>query len=244
MNSLDKEIAVNSFNCRGLSDSNKRNTIFNWLRSRHNGITMLQETHSVQSDENKWASEWGGDVFFSHGSRQSKGVAILIPPKMGTKLQVSNVLTDNEGRILILNSMIDENSMLSVNVYAPTKDHIEQQLLFLTKLRGYLEQFSEKQMIIGGDFNTYLDIKVDKKGGKPERSSRYTDNLLSLMEEFGLKDIWRQRNPEDLKFTRREHTKAGIVQSRLDYFLVSGIVTYNILDTSIKQHHPNMSECS
>ena len=89
-------------------------------------------------------------------------------------------------------------------------------------------------MIIGGDFNTYLHIKVDKKGGKPERSSRYTDNLLSLMEEFGLKDIWRQRNPEDLKFTRREHTKAGIVQSRLDYFLVSGIVTYNILDTSIK----------
>ena len=89
-------------------------------------------------------------------------------------------------------------------------------------------------MIIGGDFNTYLDIKVDKKGGKPERSSRYTDKLLSLMEEFGLKDIWRQRNTEDLKFTRREHTKAGIVQSRLDYFLVSGIVTYNILDTSIK----------
>ena len=41
---------------------------------------------------------------------------------MGTKLQVSNVLTDNEGRILILNSMIDENSMLLVNVYAPTKD--------------------------------------------------------------------------------------------------------------------------
>ena len=57
MDILKETIAINSFNCRGLRDSKKRNTVFNWLQSKHQDITMLEETNSVASDEKQWAKD-------------------------------------------------------------------------------------------------------------------------------------------------------------------------------------------
>ena len=39
-----------------------------------------KEIYSEQKDENVWRNEWGGDIFFSHGSTHSRGVCILINP--------------------------------------------------------------------------------------------------------------------------------------------------------------------
>ena len=39
---------------------------------------MIQETPSEQADENDRRNQWGGDIAFSHGTRSSKDVAILI----------------------------------------------------------------------------------------------------------------------------------------------------------------------
>ena len=43
----------------------KRKNIFHWLNSQHFGMTVLQETHSVESDESSWANEWDGKLLFS-----------------------------------------------------------------------------------------------------------------------------------------------------------------------------------
>ena len=43
---------------------------------------FLQETHSKDVSEQQWANEWGGKAFFSHGSPDSCGVAILIRNKL------------------------------------------------------------------------------------------------------------------------------------------------------------------
>ena len=88
--------------------------------------------------------------------------------------------------------------------------------------------------MIGGDFNTYLDQNLDKKGGQPEPNSRYRTNLLSLLEEFNLVNIWCLRNTSALKFTRRENTRAGLIQSRLDYFILSSHLAYQISNVLIK----------
>ena len=49
-----KEILINSFNSRGLRDKIKRQQIFHWLKTSYFGITFLQETHSIETDENTW----------------------------------------------------------------------------------------------------------------------------------------------------------------------------------------------
>ena len=63
MNEDKERISINSYNCRGIRNAHKRQNIFKWINTTYSGITLLQETHSVFSDEGKWEIEWGGDVF-------------------------------------------------------------------------------------------------------------------------------------------------------------------------------------
>ena len=68
---------------RGLNNKKKRQTIFQWLQSSHQGITLLQETHSLETDENLWSKDWGNKIIFSHGTDHIIGVAILLYKKYG-----------------------------------------------------------------------------------------------------------------------------------------------------------------
>ena len=234
-------ICVNSFNCRGIRDKKKRDSVFHWLTTKHLGIAMLQETHSMATDELEWQKEWKGDIYYSHGTNQSKGVAILLPNKINDRIKCLNIEKDRDGRLLILDCEIDNNPLLLINVYAPTKDMGNQQLLFSENLKSKLEKHGDKNVIIGGDFNTYLNPKVDKKGGTDEKISKYAVNILSIMEEYNLIDIYRARHPEERKFTRRENSKSGLIHSRLDYFLISNCISSQVIktfiDTGFKSDH-------
>ena len=121
---VSDSIAVNSFNCRGLRETRKRKAIFSWLKSKFEGITLLQETHSCIEDEVTWPKDWEGQIFLSHGTTNSRGVAILIPTKLSSKIHIIQATADDSGRILILNCKIEGNPLLLINIYAPTKDNI------------------------------------------------------------------------------------------------------------------------
>ena len=184
-------------------------------------MIMLQETHTDISVESDWASEYTGKTYFSHGSSNSRGVAILLPQDSKVSICVRSVKNDLSGRILLLDCEIEGNPLLIVSIYAPTKDNVEHQISFLDNLKMLLEDYSDKPMVIGGDFNTYLNPKIDKQGGKAEKSSSYHSNLTTLIEEYSLADIWRLRNKDKLQFTWRSKAHTGLIQSRLDFFLVS-----------------------
>ena len=69
---------VLSLNVRGIRDQIKRRSIFSYLKVQKANIYFLQETYSERADENIWRKEWGGELFFSHGTKHSKGVCTLI----------------------------------------------------------------------------------------------------------------------------------------------------------------------
>ena len=54
------------------------------------------------------------------------------------------------------------------------------------------------------------------------------------MDEYNLVDIWRLRNLNDRKFTQREKNRAGLVQSRLDFWLISESLSYQVKNCHIK----------
>ena len=185
------------------------------------------------SDEQTWEKEWKGQILFSHGSNHSRGVAILIPSKFKLEFEVMSVYKDTEGRILLIECNIENNFIIIINVYSPTKNKHQEQLSFLLKLKNLVDQYIDKPLMIGGDFNTYLDVSLDKLGGTPEKQSIYSEKLKSFCEEYSLVDIFRIRNEQQI-FTRREFTKAGFVQSRIDYWLTSIQLEYLIQNVSIK----------
>ena len=95
------ELKIYSFNVRGVGNRLKRRTIFRHLKKKYApGIFMLQETHSSENLEDTWKMEWNGDIYFSHGSTNSCGVAILISP--GLDLNIQLLHKDTCGRFLAL----------------------------------------------------------------------------------------------------------------------------------------------
>ena len=103
--------------------------------------------------------------------------------------------------------------MVIINIYAPTKDSITLQVSFLSNLKEIVEKHSDKPLIIGGDFNTYLNPDLDKKGGTLEQTSTYQSSLLNFIDEFSLVDIWRIRNKSMSQFSWCGKGKTGLVQS-------------------------------
>ena len=222
-----------SLNTRGLGDKKKRRTVFKWLQSNHSkreGIIFLQETHTTELSEQIWKKDWDGQAFFSHGTCGSRGVAILIPKNMS--ITVNNKITDDNGRLIILDCKIDDENFVLVNIYAPTKDHQQDQIALLQDLNELLRDYIDQNLIIGGDFNTYLDTKLDKHGGINENISDYAKQIIEFNSEYNLIDIWRVLHPDDKRYTWRGHTRGGHVSSRLDYWFISTQLVYNIRYTT------------
>ena len=70
---------------------------------------FLQETHSTKENKIKWKDEFDGDLYFSHGKSNSCGV--LIGNKTFT---VKKRLCDENGRILILETSIDDSEFILI----------------------------------------------------------------------------------------------------------------------------------
>ena len=145
--------------------------------------------------------------------------------------EIAETWKDNEGRILGLQVKTDTMSFHVVNIYAPTKDKLTDQMKFINTLESHFN-LAEEPYILGGDFNTYMNPTLDKHGGIIEHNTQYSIKIQNLMDEYNIVDIWRLLNPNTKHYTWRQ--KQPKIQSRLDYFLISGELVYNIKHTKIK----------
>ncbi|CAH3186657.1 unnamed protein product, partial [Porites lobata] len=71
------------------------------------------------------------------------------------------------------------------------------------ELKNQLEDFAQENIIIAGDFNCALS-ENDKKGGNPVwKKSIVIKEVQHLANLYNLTDVWRDRNPNDNRFTWR-----------------------------------------
>ena len=147
---------VLSLNVRGIRDQTKRRSIFSFLKDQNANIYFLQETYSEPGDENIWRKEWGGELFFSHGTKHSKGVCTLINPT--TQLQVECLYSNNSGRIVLITISLNGQKVTLCNIYAPNDQ--AKQLQFLQELNNCIIDKTElTSLIVGGDWNCTLTKK-------------------------------------------------------------------------------------
>ena len=229
----NRSLNVFSLNTIGLGERLKRTTLYKWLSSNFTGITFLQEVHSTLDSEQSWSADFTGyNVFYSHGTSNARGVCTLIPTNYNIK--IINHITDKNGRYSILHTFIEDADVVLANIYAPTKNNQGDQILFLAELREQLLSFLGKKIILGGDFNTYMDPLIDKQGGFQETQSNYARKLIDLLEEFDLCDIFRLQHPNTPRYTWRNKVKGGLVQSRLDMFFVSSNMQFQQIKSYIR----------
>ena len=67
-----------SYYVGGLSNKNKREQVFAWLKDKKPSIYLLQETHSGEGTHDLWKQECKLKVFFSGKINSSEGTGILI----------------------------------------------------------------------------------------------------------------------------------------------------------------------
>ena len=152
---MSEALNIYSFNVRGLGDKYKREAVFSWLKSKGPGIHLIQESHSVSATERQWKSQWGGRIYFSHGTSNSKGAAILISPQLDITVQNSKV--DSCGRVVMLECNFNGNKYIITNIYAPTIDKTQDQKAFGEYLLKLLQDYKGENIIIGGDFNINIE---------------------------------------------------------------------------------------
>ena len=228
---MNRTVNLLSLNVRGLRDCKKRREIFNWLKTHHQGkrsFVLLQETHSSDSDNETWETEWGSKILYSHGTNNSRGVALLFPHK--SEYTVEGYASDDDGRRLIVHLENQGCKLTIVNVYAPTQDCASEQGNFYKDLQSELEDLDLNHTVIGGDLNIYLSTQ-DKYLGI-DSDDRIVHEFKNTLDNLDMIDIWRVKNPDTRRYTWRRHFP--LTQSRLDYWIIPQELVYAVESTDIK----------
>lgn len=206
---VDK-VKLLSLNVKGLRDAQKRRKVFGLVKDLKADIIMLQETHATQEVQQIWKNEWGGEMFFSNGDSNARGMLIMLKRNLNFKIVQMGV--DQIGRILILEIEVEEFNMLLVNTYAPNEDKPS----FFEDLIMRIESFDNKNVLWVGDFNLVMDPAKDRFNST-FNNRKSLAILNSYMEEVELVDIWRARNEKIDRYTWHSRNK----KSRIDMFLIN-----------------------
>ena len=198
---------------RGIANEKKRRALFD--KHRFNAdILVMQETHSTPETEKVWEKEWGGKVYYSHGSSAARGIAIFIAK--GLNIDVQNVYKDTEGRVIILDLVQYEQKLTLATIYAPNEDSP----IFFLELASILRARSEHKIVVG-DFNLVLDVELDRENTY-NNNNRAMEEVRNICDEFFLKDIWRVQNDQKKEFSWSKKGSFPRKASRIDFALVSG----------------------
>ena len=188
----DLNFDILSWNVRGLGDYQKRRKLFNWVKKHtsKNATVFMQETHSSDKTGKQWEQLWRGSIKFSHRTTSSKGVLIAFLESL--EFNITKEFTDQNGRYIVLQVDIQENPYVLINYYAPNLETQQVSVLDeLTKVLSNLELKENTYLILGGDFNLILDLKLDADGRNPTLNSNSMKSLNILTMENDLVGIWR-----------------------------------------------------
>ena len=210
-----------SVNARGIANDKKRRAIFDFHRT-NSDILIIQETHSSANIEQCWQAEWGGRVIFSHGTTAARGIAIFLTKQVQDL--VSNIKTDDQGRKISIDITCNGITVSLVAIYAPNEDCP----IFFQNIHEDLVSCSEHKIVIG-DFNLVLDVDKDRKNTYCN-NNRAMESVENLMEIYNLKDVWRERNQENLEYSWIKKLQTGEQRkaSRIDFALVSAGIDQKI----------------
>ena len=176
-----------SLNVKGISNFRKRRAVFTWCRKQKADVIFLQETQSTEEREKQWVKEWSSQIYFFHGNSNSRRVAILLQRGIDIKIVKKKSFGDTCGRFIVLESKINDEKYILINVYAPNKD--EQSVKFFHSLSNIMRQneyYNEDSIMTGGDFNCPLNPEMDKKGGILIPRQNVIDSIEEIQCTFSL----------------------------------------------------------
>uniref|UniRef100_A0A803TU80 exodeoxyribonuclease III n=1 Tax=Anolis carolinensis TaxID=28377 RepID=A0A803TU80_ANOCA len=222
-------LKIYSNNVNGLNSPSKRKALMSQLIKEKYDIVALQETHILAKHAPHLINKRIGKEFIASDIVKKRGVVIYIKENIPATVQFK----DMEGRYIAVLIDMDRQKTLICNIYAPNgpKKH------FVNELKKNIMKVNFDHLIILGDFNGVLDVRLDTSNATKNRnyvkSRLIPQNFVKLKEEFDLQDAWRIHNPgvQDYTFFSARHKS----WARIDMLWVSNSFCTKIKDIKI---HP------
>ena len=118
-------------------------------------------------------------------------VGILSSQSFQGQIDQNQIITDHEGRILLVTVETNDTTFQLCNIYCPTDDTGRSK--FLDNLPTYIK--GSIHLIVGGDWNCVENPQMDKFGGNPHRGHcRFGTSLFPCLQTYGLVDVFRKHN--------------------------------------------------
>ena len=128
-----------------------------------------------------------------------------------------------------MNIELEKLTFLLVCLYGPNKD----EPLFYQDLLTKILKYNTSNIVIVGDWNLTLNPELDCKNYKNINNPRARNEVLRIMNELNLYDVWREENLEEKLYTWKRKLDVDKIQmGRLDFFLL----TENVLKYSCSEN--------
>ena len=186
--------------------------MFTHLKLLKADIVFLQETHLRSSEHSKFLSGWAGQCFHSTFQAKARGVAILVSKDV--LFEPTQISADRNGRFVIVSGKLFDTNIVLANIYAPNVDDVAFFELVFSKLPELDSQF----LVLGGDFNCWLDPELDRSSTKSATRSKSASYIQSFLSECGISDIWRSLHPTDRTYSFFSHVHH--TYTRIDHLFV------------------------
>lgn len=204
-------VKIASYNVNGLLHPIKRSKILSKMKKDDIMVVFLQETHLTEKEHDKLRRNGYTQVYnSSYKSGHRRGVAILISSKIS--FQKLSVISDKEGRYLMVKGRMEGELVCFLNIYAPPGSD----WVFYRQLFDLMTLEVEGILIAGGDLNQRLNPELDTSTQTPT-SSGTNKKIRDMMLELGVIDIWRELNPSIKDYTY--YSSPHNTYSRIDYFM-------------------------
>eukprot|EP00745_Piridium_sociabile_P017318 TRINITY_DN26057_c0_g1_i12.p3 TRINITY_DN26057_c0_g1~~TRINITY_DN26057_c0_g1_i12.p3 ORF type:complete len:289 (+),score=23.77 TRINITY_DN26057_c0_g1_i12:1191-2057(+) len=231
-------VRILSLNTRGLKNNLKRKAMFSLFKQQRIDIVCLQETHVTEREASLWEKQWGGRLFYSSGTDNSKGEIILVSKHFQGKVE----LEQNRSRVLVVSFETNKFAFTVANIYAPNDS--SDKIKFFKSLQHILGKYDSNSLLVVGDFNTAIDKELDIISGKPH-CQKEIDNLKE--KELNLTDMWRAFNEDKKEFTWCRYNP--FIARRIDFSflgeeIVNNCVSCNILSVPHTDHRGIITELS
>ena len=218
---LTSGIKVLSANCQGLQSYEKRIDVLTYLKETNASIVCLPDTHLTEKDLTSIKSVWP-ECYINGYKSNSRGVLILLNNNF--EHEVKEINKDIEGNLLQLVIHCNSFTVNIINIYAPNHDNPQ----FFNQVMQYCQNDNADYNVLCGDLNLVLDPNIDSQNYLHINNPKSRSEMLKIIDDDNLVDIYRYFNPDKKRFTWRRRNP--VKQARLDYFLVSNSMV-DIIDS-------------
>ena len=192
-----------TLNTKGLNHPAKRRSLWKDALQNKCDILCVQETHFALHSHPKFPH-----LYMANAEVKKRGVMVAVRDSVAFHLH--DIITDPQGRYLILVCTINSIIYTVVNVYAPNV----RQTRFFHKIMKKVRAIQKGLLIVCGDFNITSDPSVDMTS----YPKRIPPSLKASIQSHDMFDVWRCLNANERDFTF--YSTAHGSYSRIDMFLV------------------------